>query len=282
MFDPGILIGDVLTEKDVHRIFECQTTFGIRMNKKNHAIVIVSDATSKNTYADTWVGDTLYYTGTDAGAVNGNQTLYGPGNNNGALKAVWDAPDETTIFLFEKYVTNECTYKGVVRLAKEPYTEPRKSNPEKTVWKFPLQLVAVDAEKLHNDRMITENRAALKSEEALRASIFKRKNSNKEKPSRRKAITAVYDRDPEISAYVKVRAHGKCDLCQNAAPFMDVHGQPYLESHHIEWLSKGGKDIPENMVALCPNCHRKMHVLGLNKDIAALEQKAREYLRGEL
>ncbi|WP_296863638.1 HNH endonuclease [Thermosyntropha sp.] len=29
---------------------------------------------------------------------------------------------------------------------------------------------------------------------------------------------------------------------------------------HIEWLSRGGTDTIDNTVALCPNCHRKMHV----------------------
>lgn len=46
-----------------------------------------------------------------------------------------------------------------------------------------------------------------------------------------------------------------------SAPFSDKNGQPYLESHHIEWLSNGGEDTIENTVALCPNCHRKIHLL---------------------
>ncbi|WP_068985414.1 HNH endonuclease [Lysinibacillus xylanilyticus] len=32
-------------------------------------------------------------------------------------------------------------------------------------------------------------------------------------------------------------------------------------------LWKGGEDTIENCVALCPNCHRKMHSLALNEDI---------------
>ena len=34
-----------------------------------------------------------------------------------------------------------------------------------------------------------------------------------------------------------------------------------METHHIEWLSKGGSDTIDNTVALCPNCHKKMHIL---------------------
>ena len=257
MFDPGLLIGDVLTEKEVHEIFGCQTQLGIRLNLKNHAIVIVSDATPSNPYADIWDGDILYYTGTNAGAIDGNQTLYGYGNNNGALKAVWDAPDKTTIFLFEKYAKNQCTYKGVARLIKEPYQEPRKSNPAQLVWKFPLQLVSVSMEKLQKDFSTIERRASIKTEIELKKSVMKRaKNPNRNTPSKRTVSAAAYDRDSEISAYVKIRAHGKCDFCKKEAPFVGENGAPYLESHHIEWLARGGADVPANMVALCPNCHR--------------------------
>ena len=278
MFNPDILIGDVITEADIHRIFECQTQLGIRLSRKNKAIVVVSDATSKNVYADTWDGDILFYTGTDAGAIDGNQTLTGPGNNNGALKAVWDEPDATTIYLFVKYAANQCTYKGVAQLVKEPYQETRKPDSSQLVWKFPLRLVDVGAEKLHKDCVIMESRSATKSEDELRQSIARKlKNPNREKLIKRESTTTIYDRDPEISAYVKVRARGKCDLCRNAAPFVDVNQRPYLESHHIHWLSHGGADAPDNMVALCPNCHRKVHVLNSDADISQLKKRVGEY-----
>ena len=49
------------------------------------------------------------------------------------------------------------------------------------------------------------------------------------------------------------------------------NGKPFLESHHIVWLSKGGEDTVENSTALCPNCHRKMHMLNLRRDIKKLK-----------
>lgn len=51
------------------------------------------------------------------------------------------------------------------------------------------------------------------------------------------------------------------------APFIDAKGEPYLEVHHIIWLSHGGADTIENTVALCPNCHRKMHILQSADDV---------------
>ena len=54
------------------------------------------------------------------------------------------------------------------------------------------------------------------------------------------------------------------------APFNDKKGRPFLESHHIRWLSEGGADSIDNVAALCPNCHRKMHELkGLSEEIDA-------------
>ena len=67
------------------------------------------------------------------------------------------------------------------------------------------------------------------------------------------------------------RAKGCCQLCDNPATFCDKSGKPFLETHHIKWLSKGGEDSTGNTVALCPNCHRKMHVLDLKEDVQKLK-----------
>ena len=60
------------------------------------------------------------------------------------------------------------------------------------------------------------------------------------------------------------------------APFIDKNGVPFLETHHIKWLSEGGDDSIQNTVALCPNCHRKMHSLNRKADINKLTAKAME------
>ncbi|MBO4893792.1 MAG: HNH endonuclease [Clostridia bacterium] len=86
--------------------------------------------------------------------------------------------------------------------------------------------------------------------------------------------TNIYHRNPIIAAYVKKRANGYCQLCGLKAPFVDQYGEPYLECHHIDWLSNGGMDSPDNCVALCPNCHRKMHIINDSNDINTLKSKA--------
>ncbi len=92
--------------------------------------------------------------------------------------------------------------------------------------------------------------------------------------SNRQVSSKVYLRDPNVAEYAKRRAEGKCQLCEQKAPFMTRDGKPYLECHHITWLSAGGSDTIENTVALCPNCHRKMHALNLSKDRELLMEAA--------
>ena len=71
--------------------------------------------------------------------------------------------------------------------------------------------------------------------------------------------TRVYKRSPYVVAEVLLRAKGKCQSCKRDAPFLKEDGTPFLEVHHIEWLSRGGDDSVENAIALCPNCHRQAH-----------------------
>ena len=85
--------------------------------------------------------------------------------------------------------------------------------------------------------------------------------------------SSTYTRNPYVTELAKRRAKGYCQLCNNPAPFSDKDGNPYLETHHVVWLSQGGEDTIENTVALCPNCHRKLHVLALQSDIDKLPQK---------
>lgn len=93
--------------------------------------------------------------------------------------------------------------------------------------------------------------------------------------SKRPTTSTTFERNAYISEYAKRRADGVCQLCGQAAPFQGKDGQPYLETHHIKWLSEGGSDTIDNTVALCPNCHRKMHVLNIETDRAILMEKAK-------
>ena len=106
--------------------------------------------------------------------------------------------------------------------------------------------------------------------------LQKRAEQNEsDKVSSRKVTSNVFVRDAFVAEYAKRRANGICQLCGQKAPFYNKEGKPYLECHHIEWISEGGSDTIENTVALCPNCHRKMHVLNLASDKEKLRIQAK-------
>jgi 5-methylcytosine-specific restriction protein A len=96
------------------------------------------------------------------------------------------------------------------------------------------------------------------------------------RPPTRTAQTEEFVRNEAVAAYVKKAAHGSCDLCHQDAPFLNRRGEPYLECHHVQHLAKGGDDTIDNAVALCPNCHRKMHALDLASDRQRLLRRVQE------
>lgn len=62
-----------------------------------------------------------------------------------------------------------------------------------------------------------------------------------------------------VREYALRVADGTCQACGEDAPFVGNDGEPFLEVHHLHRVSDGGVDDPENVVAVCPNCHREIH-----------------------
>ena len=89
---------------------------------------------------------------------------------------------------------------------------------------------------------------------------------------RRSVTSSVFARSAEVVKETRKRAKGICQYCNQPAPFFDKKGNPYLEVHHVIWLSRGGEDSTTNTVALCPNCHTRMHILDRPEDIDKLQE----------
>jgi 5-methylcytosine-specific restriction protein A len=107
-----------------------------------------------------------------------------------------------------------------------------------------------------------------KIESSQNDSSENRKNrlkNNLTKPKKQKSYVYAYTRNPDVVAEALYRANGVCESCSEKAPFnRKSNGTPYLEVHHIKPLSEQdvteeSLDVLENVLALCPNCHRKMH-----------------------
>jgi 5-methylcytosine-specific restriction endonuclease McrA len=74
----------------------------------------------------------------------------------------------------------------------------------------------------------------------------------KPRPSRLDARTAARKKAEnwrEVSVLVKARDKGKCRLC----------GKRGTDLHHIEFRSRGGKDVPENLILVCRFDHESLH-----------------------
>jgi len=106
--------------------------------------------------------------------------------------------------------------------------------------------------------------------------LIKRIRKSDKVAKTKQVTTTVYERNEYVSEFAKRKAKGFCQLCENSAPFNDSKGKPYLESHHVIWLSRGGDDSVENVIALCPNCHAKIHELDIESDVEKLKRKAME------
>lgn len=61
----------------------------------------------------------------------------------------------------------------------------------------------------------------------------------------------------------------KCEYCKKET-FLTQNDDYYFEVHHINFLSIDGKDELSNMIALCPECHKKAH---FSKEIDELKRE---------
>jgi 5-methylcytosine-specific restriction enzyme A len=95
-----------------------------------------------------------------------------------------------------------------------------------------------------------------------------------EAPKSREVTATVFERDPRVRAAVLTRAQGRCECCGEPG-FSMPNGAVYLETHHVIPLSEGGPDAESNVVALCPNHHRRAHH-GLDR--AELRSTLQQYL----
>jgi hypothetical protein len=92
-------------------------------------------------------------------------------------------------------------------------------------------------------------------------------------PATRGIEAMVYARSPAVRSAVLLRADGLCESCGQPG-FATPTGETYLETHHVVALSAGGPDVIWNVVALCPNDHRRAHYSGVRDAIQqALIQK---------
>ena len=262
-----LVFGKEYSNSEISSIFHANEQRGMKKSNSFNALVLLSIHNRDSLYDDYWNENVLYYTGM---GVDGNQRLdffenktLAESNQNGV-----------TVYLFEGFQHDRYYYRGVVRLISKPFQKEEKDlrGMLRKVWKFPLKLsnsssyICADVvEKAHEDKFSAAKQLSTKVLRQKAVEISEYSQS-----SIRNAITKLYERNGLIREYSLRRAAGFCELCHQPAPFI-VNDIPYLESHHIIWLSRGGDDTISNTAAVCPNCHRRLHELDLSNDIAELK-----------
>lgn len=253
--------GSVLTNDELSQVFGVGNAGGMRWSSIHQHLVIIADHT-KSLYDDRWEGNVLHYTGMGQA---GNQTLSGQNKRLADQRL-----SGINVFLFEVHTPGKYEFAGRVHLVSDPYLarQPDGSGSDRSVYVFPVALEKAGRRPTPTQEQVREierarQRALARQSDAelLRRAVL----GALPNPTPRQMITTQYERNPAIAELVKRLAKGQCDLCRSPAPF-EANGAPFLECHHVVQLAKGGPDTIENTVALCPNCHRKMHALDLPGD----------------
>ena len=261
-FDPKRPIGVEITNEELSNLFGCSLYGVMNRSLKTNTLVLVSNRV-KSLYQDRVDGDVIHYTG--MGQI-GDQDI-----NSAQNKTLNESESNGVgVHLFEVLNPKKYTYVGPVELADKPYQEMQldSTGKDRKVWMFPLRLKGgqhlkpVAVEKM-NALTIVRERMVHKLD---RAELRHKASEAAKKPGAREVVGKQYQRNEYVAEEARLRAAGICQLCELPAPFSNKSDQPYLEVHHVVWLAKGGDDSLENTVALCPNCHRKMHILDLPAD----------------
>ena len=81
----------------------------------------------------------------------------------------------------------------------------------------------------------------------------------------RTKLVEEYKRDPQIRQEALKKANYKCFFDNNHTTFPTSNCEVYMEGHHIIPVSRKESfiqdlDVIENILCLCPTCHRKIHL----------------------
>lgn len=258
------------TNKNIIDKFGGSHQKGIRISSDKKNIILITKNTSDNLYTDEWEGEVLYYTGMGR---KGNQIL----NTENKMLKESNSNLDITIHLFEVFKKGEYTYAGTVKLCGEVMTvdEEDVEGKMRKVFKFPLKLQDHSYNPVQELEKVTKDKRKSIFKNLIKRAIKKSEiNDNRKAPSYRLTESKSYDRNLDIREVALRFANGICQLCEGNGPFL-LDGRPYLHAHHIEYLANGGKDVLENVIAVCPNCHEKIHKLELPEDKEKLLMKVK-------
>lgn len=240
---------------EIHGKYAGQAQGGISTPKKFPVIfVFTSDEGAQHGYTDEYRDDGIFwYTGEgqvgDMKMASGNKAILDHGKNN------------KTIHVFEYTKKAYVRYLGTADcLGHHEEIRPDREGNDRTAFVFHLDIDSMPATDDVDEPKPTYTLPEIKKlkKKGIKQLREAALNQASPKSNQKEKREIAYYRSEAIKLYVVARSKGICEGCKQKAPFETKKG-PYLECHHVYRLADGGPDHPENVVALCPNCHRRAH-----------------------
>jgi 5-methylcytosine-specific restriction protein A len=241
---PRFQIGQLYQRETIHEEYNGQRQSGI-VTPADHPVVFIITGSSglKFGYADKWDDEGVFH-------------YFGEGQT-GHMKfeagnaAVRDhAKREKELHLFEGAGNGYLRYIGEMLCAGYRWrTAPDKSGSQRQAIVFQLIPAATASTAPYDGGSVTD---LAKLAEMADADPTENSDSGE---SRRK----TYARSRALRTYVRARAAGVCEGCGENSPFTAMDGGDYLETHHTKRRSDSGPGNRKTVIALCPNCHSRVH-----------------------
>lgn len=254
-------IGQVYNRRsEIHNIYKGQQYGGISTPIKHpYIFIFTSDAGEKYGYVDNFSPNgTFQYTGegqeNDMKMTKGNLAIHDHQKNNKEILLF-----ESTSKSFVRFL-GKCNYIS-------HHIEERPDRNGKTRNAIIFHLDMINTQTILTAQIIKNN--IVKAPKAIYIAGPTKRDSLQQlrdialsstpiQASIEEKLLSIRNRSNAIKLYAKKRANGMCEGCSKKAPFQTKSG-PYLEVHHLTRIADGGADQPQNVIALCPTCHRKAH-----------------------
>jgi 5-methylcytosine-specific restriction protein A len=241
-FEPGRVYN---RRADIHARFGGQQQGGI-VTPSSHPLVIIitGEEGLEHGYADRELPDgTFEYFG--EGQVGDMQWVRG----NKAIRE--HSAEGKSLLLFRKTAQGVRFLNEMVYIGDHFERAPDRNGDDRAAIVFELKTLDAIKEVVDASPLIDSRSAAIAD---LHAAAL-----DAPFPTQAKVTRNVYERSRDVRAWVLARSKGHCEGCGAPAPFHRADGSYYLEPHHIRRVSDGGPDHPAFVIALCPNCHRRVH-----------------------
>lgn len=240
---------------EIHHRFGGEQQSGISCPKNSpYIFIFMSKNGEEYGYRDEFHGDTFWYTG--RGQVGPMQMVLGN-------KQIRDhAKNGKTIYVFEQTRKAYVRFIGTAQyLGHHTETRPDKRGNSRSAIIFHLDINSspqTDNVQEYPAPIYTlPSQTSFSKTSLQQLRILALSRPPRESSGQVRTSSTSY-RSAALKAYVRKRADGVCEGCGSDAPFSTKDG-PFLECHHIFRLADGGPDHPQNVIALCPNCHRRAH-----------------------